>query len=160
MHLRNQSAVYIDKEILYDGGTNCGKVEQPCRSQKTERPVPAGGGGGAGRLTPGRFALGDGAAAPSTENLVELARLYGVTLYALVNGPAPAAASTAGEAPRRKIQWGWITAAALALILAAVIAAWALHDGGERDSEIIKEEDMQEEVIDIGSVDALPWEEE
>ena|GEM_PF-1801617 len=101
-----------------------------------------------------------GAAAPSTENLVELARLYGVTLYALVNGPAPAAASTAGEAPRRKIQWGWITAAALALILAAVIAAWALHDGGERDSEIIKEEDMQEEVIDIGSVDALPWEEE
>ena len=101
-----------------------------------------------------------GAAAPSTENLVELARLYGVTLDALVNGPAPAAASTAGEAPRRKIQWGWITAAALALILAAVIAAWALHDGGERDSEIIKEEDMQEEVIDIGSVDALPWEEE
>ena len=101
-----------------------------------------------------------GAAAPSTENLVELARLYGVTLYALVKGPAPAAASTAGEAPRRKIQWGWITAAALALILAAVIAAWALHDGGERDSEIIKEEDMQEEVIDIGSVDALPWEEE
>lgn len=97
-----------------------------------------------------------GAAAPSTENLVELARLYGVTLDALVNGPAPAAASTAGEAPRRKIQWGWITAAALALILAAVIAAWALHDGGERDSEIIKEEDMQEEVIDIGSVDALP----
>ena len=101
-----------------------------------------------------------GAAAPSTENLVELARLYGVTLYALVNGPAPAAASTAGEAPRRKIQWGWITAAALALILAAVIAACALHDVGERDSEIIKEEDMQEEVIDIGSVDALPWEEE
>ena len=101
-----------------------------------------------------------GAAAPSTENLVELARLYGVTLDALVNGPAPAAASTAGEAPRRKIQWGWITAAALALILAAVIAAWALHDGGERDSEIIKEEDMQEKVIDIGSVDALPWEEE
>lgn len=101
-----------------------------------------------------------GAAAPSTENLVELARLYGVTLYALVNGPAPAAASTAGEAPRRKIQWGCITAAALALILAAVIAVWALHDGGERDSEIIKEEDMQEEVIDIGSMDALPWEEE
>lgn len=32
-----------------------------------------------------------GAAAPSTENLVELARLYGVALDALVNGPAPAA---------------------------------------------------------------------
>ena len=92
-----------------------------------------------------------GAAAPSTENLVELAR---------VNGPAPASDAAAGEAPRRKLQWGWITAAALALILAAVIAAWALHDGGERDSEIIKEEDMQEEVIDIGSMDALPWEEE
>ena len=99
-----------------------------------------------------------GAAAPSTENLVELARLYGVSLDELVNGPAPA--SDAAAAPRRKLQWGWITAAALALILAAVIAAWALHDGGERDSEIIKEEDMQEEVIDIGSMDALPWEEE
>lgn len=101
-----------------------------------------------------------GAAAPSTENLVELARLYGVSLDELVNGPAPASDAAAGEAPRRKLQWGWITAAALALILAAVIAAWALHDGGERDSEIIKEEDMQEEVIDIGSMDALPWEEE
>ena len=101
-----------------------------------------------------------GAAAPSTENLVGLARLYGVALDALVNGPAPAADAAAGEAPRRKLQRGWMTAAALALILAAVIAAWALHDGGERDSEIIKEEDMQEEVIDIGSMDALPWEEE
>ena len=100
-----------------------------------------------------------GAAAPSTENLVELARLFGVSLDELVNGPAPAS-DAAAEAPRRKLQWGWITAAALALILAAVIAAWALHDGGERDSEIIKEEDMQEEVIDIGSMDALPWEEE
>lgn len=85
-----------------------------------------------------------GAAAPSTENLVGLARLYGVALDALVNGPAPAADAAAGEAPRRKLQRGWMTAAALALILAAVIAAWALHDGGERDSEIIKEEDMQE----------------
>lgn len=102
-----------------------------------------------------------GAVAPSTENLVELARLYGVTLDALVNGPAPAAASTAGEAPRRKIQWGWITAAALALILAAVIAAWALHDGGERENEIVKEENMQEEVItDFESIQTLPWEEE
>ena len=145
MHLRNQSAVYIDKEILYDGGTDCGKVEQPYGSQKTERPVPEGGGGGAGRLAPGRFALGDG---------------RGLSLDELVNGPAPASDAAAGEAPRRKLQWGWITAAALALILAAVIAAWALHDGGERDSEIIKEEDMQEEVIDIGSMDALPWEEE
>ena len=102
-----------------------------------------------------------GVAAPSTENLVELARLYGVSLDELVNGPAPASDAAAGEAPRRKLQWGWITAAALALILAAVIAAWALHDGGERDNEIIKEEDMQEEVItDFESIQTLPWEEE
>ena len=102
-----------------------------------------------------------GAAAPSTENLVGLARLYGVALDALVNGPAPAADATAGEAPRRKLQRGWMTAAALALILAAVIAAWALHDGGERENEIVKEENMQEEVItDFESIQTLPWEEE
>lgn len=97
-----------------------------------------------------------GAAAPSTENLVGLARLYGVALDALVNGPAPAADAAAGEAPRRKLQRGWMTAAALALILAATITAWALHDGGERDSEIIKEEDMQEEVVDVGGFVDMP----
>ena len=54
-----------------------------------------------------------------------------------------------------------MTAAALALILAAVIAAWALHDGGERENEIVKEENMQEEVItDFESIQTLPWEEE
>ena len=73
-----------------------------------------------------------------------------------MNGPAPASDAAAGKAPRRKLQWGWITAAALALILAAVIAAWALHDGGERDSEIIKEEDMQEEVVDVGGFVDMP----
>ena len=45
--------------------------------------------------------------------------------------------------------------------LAAVIAAWALHDGGERENEIVKEENMQEEVItDFESIQTLPWEEE
>lgn len=103
-----------------------------------------------------------GAAAPSTENLIELARLYGVTLDALVNGPAPAADAAAGEAPRRKLQRGWMTAAALALILAAVIAAWALHDGGERDNEIgiIDAEDMEEEVIpNFDDIDTESWRE-
>lgn len=160
MHLRNQSAVYIDKEILYDGGTNCGKVEQPCRSQKTERPVPAGGGGGAGRLTPGRFALGDGRGrAEHRKSRRACPIVRGDSVRA---GERPRACggvhrrrSAAQENPV-----GLDNCPALALILAAVIAAWALHDGGERDSEIIKEEDMQEEVIDIGSVDALPWEEE
>ena len=92
----------------------------------------------------------------------EVAEVLDVSRQAVSRWETGAAApdAAAGEAPRRKLQWGWITAAALALILAAVIAAWALHDGGERDSEIIKEEDMQEEVIDIGSMDALPWEEE
>lgn len=103
-----------------------------------------------------------GAAAPSTENLVELARLYGATLDALMNGPAPVADAAANEAPHRKIQWGWITAAALALILAAVIAVWALYDRGERDGEIgiIDAEDMEEEVIpSFDDIDTEPWRE-
>ena len=98
-----------------------------------------------------------GTATPSSEKLIELSRLYDVSLDELVNGAAPDAGSAAaGKAPRRKIRWGWLTAAALALILAAVIAAWALHDGGERNDEIIDEEDMQEDVIDIDGFIDMP----
>lgn len=98
-----------------------------------------------------------GASAPSTEKLIELARLYGVPLDELVNGYAPDVGSAAtNESPRRKIQWGWVVAAALALILATVIAAWSFHDGGERNDEIINEEDMQEEVVDVDEFINMP----
>ena len=103
-----------------------------------------------------------GAAAPSTEKLIELARLYGVTLDALVNGSAPEAGSAAAnEAPRRKIQWGWIAAAALVIAVLAVIIGAYFLGRGESDVQIVDSGDMErEEITNIEDIGSVPWENE
>ena len=102
-----------------------------------------------------------GRAKPSTEKLIALSRLYGVPLDELVGGE-PARAESGAEnveapaAPRR-----WIAAGALALaVLAAIIGAYLIWRG-ESDDKVIKEDNMQEEVItDIEGMDSVPWENE
>ena len=102
-----------------------------------------------------------GRAKPSTEKLIALSRLYGVPLDELVGGE-PARAESGAEnveapAPPRR----WIAAGALALaVLAAIIGAYLIWRG-ESDDKVIKEDNMQEEVItDIEGMDSLPWENE
>ena len=102
-----------------------------------------------------------GRAKPSTEKLIALSRLYGVPLDELVGGE-PARAESRAEnveapAPPRR----WIAAGALALaVLAAIIGAYLIWRG-ESDDKVIKEDNMQEEVItDIEGMDSVPWENE
>lgn len=102
-----------------------------------------------------------GRAKPSTEKLIALSRLYGVPLDELVGGE-PARAESGAEnveapAPPRR----WIAAGALALaVLAAIIGAYLIWRG-ESDDKVIKEDNMQEEVItDIEGMDSVPWENE
>ena len=102
-----------------------------------------------------------GRAKPSTEKLIALSRLYGVPLDELVGGE-PARVESGAEnveapAPPRR----WIAAGALALaVLAAIIGAYLIWRG-ESDDKVIKEDNMQEEVItDIEGMDSVPWENE
>ena len=102
-----------------------------------------------------------GRAKPSTEKLIALSRLYGVPLDELVGGE-PARAESGAEnveapAPPRR----WIAAGALDLaVLAAIIGAYLIWRG-ESDDKVIKEDNMQEEVItDIEGMDSVPWENE
>lgn len=104
-----------------------------------------------------------GASAPSTENLIELSRLYGVSMDELVNGGesgrAENEAESAASAPPRRISRRlWLAVIALALaVLAAIIGAY-LSWRGESDDKVIKVENMQENVMpNFEDIKVLPW---
>ena len=106
-----------------------------------------------------------GASAPSTENLIELSRLYGVSMDELVNGGESGrteneAESAAAAPPRRTSRRLWLAVIALALAaLAAIIGAY-LSWRGESDDKVIKVENMQEDVIpNFEDIDSVPWRE-
>ena len=88
-------------------------------------------------------------------------RLDDAPLDEPVNGSAPDEDSVATDTRlRRKPHWGWMAAALFALILAVIIAALALNNGGERNNEIINMDDIYNGAVeDIENLDALPWEE-
>lgn len=104
-----------------------------------------------------------GASAPSTENLIELSRLYGVSMDELVNGGEPGckeneAESAAAAPPRRTSRRLRLAVIALALAaLAAIIGAY-LSWRGESDDKVIKVENMQEDVMpNFEDIKVLPW---
>ena len=106
-----------------------------------------------------------GASAPSTENLIELSRLYGVSMDELVNGGesgrAENEAESAASAPPRRISRRlWLAVIALALaVLAAIIGAHLIWRG-ESDDKVIKVENMQEDLIpNFEDIDSMPWRE-
>ena len=106
-----------------------------------------------------------GASAPSTENLIELSRLYGVSMDELVNGGEPGRAENEAEpsaaaSPRRISRRLWLAVIALALAaLAAIIGAY-LSWRGESDDKVIKVENLQEDVIpNFEDIDSVPWRE-
>ena len=106
-----------------------------------------------------------GASAPSTENLIELSRLYGVSVDELVNGGESGRAeneaeSAASAPPRRTSRRLRLAVIALALAaLAAIIGAY-LSWRGESDDKVIKVENMQEDVIpNFEDIDSVPWRE-
>lgn len=106
-----------------------------------------------------------GASAPSTENLIELSRLYGVSVDELVNGGESGRAeneaeSAAAAPPRRTSRRLRLAVIALALAaLAAIIGAY-LSWRGESDDKVIKVENMQEDVIpNFEDIDSVPWRE-
>lgn len=106
-----------------------------------------------------------GASAPSTENLIELSRLYGVSMDELVNGGESGrteneAESAAAAPPRRTSRRLRLAVIALALAaLAAIIGAY-LSWRGESDDKAIKVENMQEDVIpNFEDIDSVPWRE-
>lgn len=106
-----------------------------------------------------------GASAPSTENLIELSRLYGVSMDELVNGGESGrteneAESAAAASPRRTSRRLRLAVIALALAaLAAIIGAY-LSWRGESDDKVIKVENMQEDVIpNFEDIDSVPWRE-
>ena len=105
-----------------------------------------------------------GASAPSTENLIELSRLYGVSMDELVNGGesgrAENEAESAASAPPRRISRRlWLAVIALALAALAAIIGAHLIWRGESDDKVIKEENMQEDVMpNFEDIKVLPWE--
>ena len=106
-----------------------------------------------------------GASAPSTENLIELSRLYGVSMDELVNGGEPGckeneAESAAAAPPRRTSRRLRLAVIALALaVLAAIIGAY-LSWRVESDDKVIKVENMQEDVMpNFEDIDSVPWRE-
>ena len=104
-----------------------------------------------------------GASAPSTENLMELSRLYGVSMDELVNGGesgrAENEAESAASAPPRRISRRlWLAVIALALAALAAIIGAHLIWRGESDDKVIKEENMQEDVMpNFEDIKVLPW---
>ena len=106
-----------------------------------------------------------GASAPSTENLIELSRLYGVSMDELVNGGESGRAeneaeSAASASPRRTSRRLRLAVIALALaVLAAIIGAHLIWRG-ESDDKVIKVENMQEDVMpNFEDIDSVPWRE-
>ena len=106
---------------------------------------------------------GTGASAPSTENLIELSRLYGVSMDELVNGGESGRAendaeSAAAASPRRTSRRLRLAVIALALaVLAAIIGAHLIWRG-ESDDKVIKVENMQEDVMpNFEDIKVLPW---
>ena len=104
-----------------------------------------------------------GASAPSTENLIELSRLYGVSMDELVNGGESGRAendaeSAAAASPRRTSRRLRLAVIALALaVLAAIIGAHLIWRG-ESDDKVIKVENMQEDVMpNFEDIKVLPW---
>ena len=104
-----------------------------------------------------------GASAPGTENLIELSRLYGVSMDELVNGGESGRAeneaeSAASAPPRRTSRRLRLAVIALALAaLAAIIGAY-LSWRGESDDKVIKVENMQEDVMpNFEDIKVLPW---
>lgn len=101
---------------------------------------------------------------PSTDRLIDVARVFHMSLDELVNGgpPAPegveAPPPADGEAPGKrgwKIAAGVVLAACLALVtVAAVITIWsAVFKGPEEPGKtIIRTEDMEQEDIDMEKV--------
>lgn len=104
-----------------------------------------------------------GASAPGTENLIELSRLYGVSVDELVNGResgrAENEAESAASAPPRRISRRlWLAVIALALaVLAAIIGAYMLGRG-ERDEIATNFEDLPKISTEFDGMDAIPWE--
>lgn len=106
-----------------------------------------------------------GASAPSMENLIELSRLYGVSMDELVNGGEPGckeneAESAAAATPRRTSRR--LRLAVIALALAALTAIIGAHLiwRGESDDKVIKVENMQEDLIpNFEDIDSMPWRE-
>ena len=102
-----------------------------------------------------------GAAAPSTEKLIELSRLYGVSLDELVNGVEPGDESAADSSvqPRARSRRLLIALALALAILAAVTGAYMLGRG-ERDEIATDFEDLPKITVDLDSMEAGPWVEE
>lgn len=101
---------------------------------------------------------------PSTDRLIDVARVFHMSLDELVNGEPPAPEGVEapppadGEAPGkrgRKIAAGVVLAACLVLVtVAAVITIWsAVFKGPEEPGRtIIRTEDMEQEDIDMEKV--------
>lgn len=104
-----------------------------------------------------------GASAPSTENLIELSRLYGVSMDELVNGGESGRAendaeSAAAASPRRTSRRLRLAVIALALaVLAAIIGAYILGRG-EKDEIATNFEDLPKISTEFDGMDAIPWE--
>ena len=117
-----------------------------------------------------------GASMPSTENLIELSRLYDVPLDELAKAEERAAAESGADsessaAQRRASIRRRLAAAALVLAaLAAIIGAYMLGrgdrnevitDSNHANDEIIDANDMEErEIPDFEDISRLPWEDE
>lgn len=100
-----------------------------------------------------------GAAAPSTEKLIELSRLYGVSLDELVNGVEPGDESAAGSSVQPRARRRRLLIALALAILAAVTGVYILGRG-ERDEIATDFEDLPKITVDLDSMEAVPWVEE
>ena len=111
-----------------------------------------------------------GTAVPSTENLILLGELYGISLDELVNGDLEAAsggvavAVEAGadppvceEDPRKRTGWWKGLVIGLTILIAAVTMIYfaMLRDKGQETPRPLPMEDMEWDYIDISNADTL-----